>query len=139
MVIDENEIIQWILGASGCGKSTAIQLIERFYDYSHGSIVCLSIGFLFFLIFIFQKINSKDIRLMNVNKVRSQMALVSQEAVLFDISISDNIKYGDLTREISEEEVILAAQRANIHDFILTLPEVSQKPSGFFYIRLNFL
>jgi ATP-binding cassette subfamily B (MDR/TAP) protein 1 len=51
------------------------------------------------------------------------MALVSQETILFDISIRDNIKYGDLTREISEEEIILAAQRANIHDFILTLPE----------------
>jgi len=51
------------------------------------------------------------------------MALVSQEAILFDISIRDNIKYGDLTRDISEEEIILAAQRANIHDFVLTLPE----------------
>jgi ATP-binding cassette subfamily B (MDR/TAP) protein 1 len=61
---------------------------------------------------------------MNVNEVRSHMALVSQEAILFDSSIRDNIKYGDLTRDISEKEIILAAQRANIHDFIITLPEV---------------
>ncbi|CAF3992288.1 unnamed protein product, partial [Rotaria sordida] len=96
-----------LIGASGCGKSTAIQLIERFYDYSHGSII----------------MNSKDIRQMNIKEVRSKMALVSQEAILFDISIRDNIKYGDLTRNISDEEIIFAAQRANIHDFILSLPE----------------
>ncbi len=52
------------------------------------------------------------------------MALVSQEAVLFDISIRDNIKYGDLTRDVSEDEVILAARRANIHEFISSLDEV---------------
>ena len=51
------------------------------------------------------------------------MSLVSQDAVLFDISIGANIKYGDLTREISDEEMINAAQRANIHDFILKLPQ----------------
>ena len=61
---------------------------------------------------------------MNIKEVRSKMALVSQEAILFDISIRDNIKYGDLTRNISDEEIIFAAQRANIHDFILSLPEV---------------
>jgi ATP-binding cassette subfamily B (MDR/TAP) protein 1 len=64
---------------------------------------------------------------MNIKDLRSQMALVSQEAVLFDISIGDNIKYGDLTRDISDREIILAAQRANIHDFILTLPQVFKK------------
>ena len=61
---------------------------------------------------------------MNVKEVRSHMALVSQEANLFDLSIRDNIKYGDLTRDVSDEEIILAAQRANIHEFILTLTEV---------------
>ncbi|CAF4620594.1 unnamed protein product, partial [Rotaria sp. Silwood1] len=96
-----------LIGASGCGKSTAIQLIERFYDYSHGSII----------------MNSKDIRQMNIKELRAKMALVSQEAILFDVSIRDNIKYGDLTRNISDEEMILAAQRANIHDFIVRLPK----------------
>ncbi|CAF4459380.1 unnamed protein product [Rotaria socialis] len=96
-----------LIGASGCGKSTAIQLIERFYNYSNGSII----------------MNSQDIRKMNINKVRSNIALVSQEAVLFDASIRDNIKYGDLTRDISDEEIIRAAERANIHDFIHKLPE----------------
>jgi ABC-type multidrug transport system fused ATPase/permease subunit len=66
------------------------------------------------------------------------MALVSQEAVLFDISIRDNIKYGDLTRDISDEEIILAAKRSNIHDFILTLPEVQKLNVSFFkYLILN--
>ncbi|CAF4795138.1 unnamed protein product, partial [Rotaria magnacalcarata] len=61
---------------------------------------------------------------MNINEVRSKIALVSQEAILFDASIRDNIKYGDLTRDISDEEIIRAAERANIHDFIDKLPEV---------------
>ena len=52
------------------------------------------------------------------------MALVSQEADLFDRSIADNIKYGDVTRQVSDEEMFLAAQRAHIHDFILNLPDV---------------
>ncbi|CAF4606452.1 unnamed protein product, partial [Rotaria sp. Silwood2] len=102
------KMVKLIKGATGCGKSTAIQLIERFYDYSHGRII----------------MNSKDIRQMNIKEVRSQMALVSQEAILFDVSIRDNIKYGDLTRNISDEEIIFTAQRANIHNFILSLPEV---------------
>ena len=58
-----------------------------------------------------------------MKNIRSQMAFVSQDAVLFDMSIGENIKYGDLTREISDEEMINAAQRANIHDFILKLPQ----------------
>jgi ATP-binding cassette subfamily B (MDR/TAP) protein 1 len=58
---------------------------------------------------------------MDVNHVRSRMALVSQEATLFDGSIRDNIKYGDLTRDVSEEEIVLAAKRATIHDFISNL------------------
>ncbi len=76
------------------------------------------------ILMIIQKINSQDIRKMNINQVRSHMALVSQEATLFNISIGDNIKYGYLTRDVSEDEVILAARRANIHEFISSLDEV---------------
>lgn len=61
---------------------------------------------------------------MSIKEIRSKMALVSQDATLFDMSIRDNIKYGDLTRAIPDEEIILAAQRANIHEFIASLPEV---------------
>jgi ATP-binding cassette subfamily B (MDR/TAP) protein 1 len=84
------------------------------------------------ILMIIQKINSQDIRKMNINQVRSHMALVSQEATLFNISIRNNIKYGDLTRDVLEGEVILATRQANIHDFIHTLAEVGQKDIAFF-------
>ncbi len=61
---------------------------------------------------------------MNINQIRSHMALVSQEATFFNTSIRDNTKYGDLTRDVSEDEVILVAQRADINGFILSLEEV---------------
>jgi ATP-binding cassette subfamily B (MDR/TAP) protein 1 len=77
-----------------------------------------------FILMIIQKINSQDIREMNTNQIRSRMALVSQEATLFNISIRDNIQYGDLTRDVSEAEIVLAAKRANIHEFIIQLKEV---------------
>ena len=52
------------------------------------------------------------------------MGLVSQEPVLFDASIADNIRYGANHREVSDEEVEKAAKSANIHDFVMTLPQV---------------
>ena len=58
-----------------------------------------------------------------MKNIRSQIGLVSQDATLFDISIGENIKYGDLTRNVSDEEMIHAAKRANIHEFISTLPQ----------------
>ena len=57
--------------------------------------------------------------------VRSNIGVVSQEPVLFDRSIADNIRYGDNSREVSMGEVVAAAKTANIHDFVEGLPEVS--------------
>jgi ATP-binding cassette subfamily B (MDR/TAP) protein 1 len=76
------------------------------------------------ILIVIQKINSQDIGKMNINQIRSHMALVSQEATFFNTSIRDNTKYGDLTRDVSEDEVILVAQRADINGFILSLEEV---------------
>ncbi|ESO99813.1 hypothetical protein LOTGIDRAFT_201107 [Lottia gigantea] len=96
-----------LVGHSGCGKSTVIQLIQRFYDPLQGQI----------------KINSTDIRETNIQWLRSQIGIVSQEPMLFDLSIKDNIAYGDNSREIPMQEIIIAARNANIHTFIESLPQ----------------
>jgi ATP-binding cassette subfamily B (MDR/TAP) protein 1 len=98
-----------IVGASGCGKSTAIALLERFYDAESGSIL----------------IDGKDIRRLNINNYRSQLALVSQEPTLYQGTIRDNILLGSSSDGMgtSNEAVEEAARLANVLDFIKTLPE----------------
>jgi ATP-binding cassette subfamily B (MDR/TAP) protein 1 len=96
-----------LVGQSGCGKSTIIQLIQRFYNLEAGSL----------------EIEGHNIESLNVPYVRSKIGIVSQEPVLFDRSIADNIKYGDNSREVSMEEVIEAARKANIHSFVSSLPQ----------------
>ncbi|KAM7375230.1 hypothetical protein PAMA_014360 [Pampus argenteus] len=95
------------VGSSGCGKSTSVQLLERFYDPDHGRVL----------------IDGHDSNRVNVPFLRSKIGIVSQEPILFDCSIADNIKYGDNSREISTNEVISAAKKAQLHDFVMSLPE----------------
>ena len=66
-----------------------------------------------------------DVETLNVGFVRSQMGLVSQEPILFNCSIKDNIAYGDNSRTVSMDEIINAARSANIHNFITSLTDVS--------------
>lgn len=96
-----------LVGRSGCGKSTIVQLLERFYDYSSGEIL----------------FDGTDLQRLPTDWVRRQIALVSQEPTLFSYTIGDNIRYGDNTRKVPFEEVVRAAQVANIHEFIMSLPE----------------
>ncbi|KAM9307778.1 ATP-dependent translocase ABCB1 [Gastrophryne carolinensis] len=96
-----------LVGSSGCGKSTTVQLLERFYD-PHGGIV---------------SIDGSDVRSVNIQWLRAQMGIVSQEPMLFDCSIAENIAYGDNSREVPQEEIEQAAKEANIHNFIESLPE----------------
>ncbi|CAF4083840.1 unnamed protein product, partial [Adineta steineri] len=97
-----------IVRTSGCGKSTTIQLIERFYDANIGRLL----------------VDSKDVRSLNLQWYRSQIGIVSQEPVLFNMSIRENIAYGNNNRtEIPLDEIIEAAKNANIHDFIQQLPD----------------
>ena len=70
-------------------------------------------------------IDGKDVKELNIGWLRSQMAIVTQEPILFAVSLAENIAYGDNSREVSREEVITAAKNANIHAFIMTLPLVS--------------
>ncbi|XP_071520197.1 ATP-dependent translocase ABCB1-like [Panulirus ornatus] len=96
-----------LVGSSGCGKSTIISLLERFYDAKDGKV----------------NINGRDIQALNVGWVRRQLGLVSQEPVLFDRTIAENIAYGDNTRVVRQDEIVSAAKQANIHSFIESLPE----------------
>uniref|UniRef100_A0A8C4V954 Bile salt export pump n=1 Tax=Falco tinnunculus TaxID=100819 RepID=A0A8C4V954_FALTI len=95
------------VGSSGCGKSTSVQLLERFYDPETGSVL----------------IDGRDTKKINVQFLRSKIGIVSQEPVLFDCSIADNIKYGSNTKEATMEEVIEVAQKAQLHDFVMSLPD----------------
>ncbi|CAL1526271.1 unnamed protein product [Lymnaea stagnalis] len=95
-----------LVGSSGCGKSTSVQLIERFYDVETGSV----------------NLDDKDLKILNLQWLRAQIGIVSQEPILFDRSIAENIAYGDNSRVVSMDEIIRAARGANIHDFISSLP-----------------
>ena len=99
-----------LVGPSGCGKSTVVSLLERFYEP-------LTSGCL--------KLDQQDIRELNIRWLRQNIGIVSQEPVLFDMSIADNIRYGANFMEVSDVEVREAAKAANIHSFIETLPQVS--------------
>ena len=98
-----------LVGASGSGKSTILSLIGRMYDPLTGSVL----------------IDEHNVKSLNLKWLRSQIGIVSQEPVLFDASIAENIRYGALFRDVSDDEVISAAKSANIHSFIETLPQVS--------------
>tara|TARA_S200000501_G_scaffold130314_1_gene123164 strand:- start:6856 stop:8502 length:1647 start_codon:yes stop_codon:yes gene_type:complete len=93
-----------LVGPSGSGKSSILNLIPRFYDPDSGTV----------------KIDNQDIKNQTISSLRSSIALVSQEPILFDMSIHDNIRYG--RPEATKEEVIKAAQSAAAHDFITQLP-----------------
>jgi ATP-binding cassette subfamily B protein len=94
-----------ILGTTGSGKSTIINLIPRFYEVTEGSI----------------KIDNRDIREYLVKDLRKNIGIVSQETYLFNKSIAKNIAYGK--DDASEEEIVKVSKIANLHDFIVTLPK----------------
>jgi ABC-type multidrug transport system fused ATPase/permease subunit len=96
-----------LVGPSGCGKSTCMQLLLRYYDPEDGSVDL-------------DKTATTDYPL---SKIRAKLGLVSQEPILFDRTIAENIAYGDNERKIPMVEIIEAAKAANIHDFISKLPQ----------------
>ena len=97
-----------LVGPSGCGKSTIVSLFQRLYDASSGDL----------------SLDGTDVKLLDLKWLRSQIGVVSQEPTLFDLSIEENIRYGALFRDVSDDEVVEAAKQANIHNFITSLPEV---------------
>ncbi|KAJ7969541.1 ABC transporter B family protein [Quillaja saponaria] len=94
-----------LVGASGSGKSTAIALVQRFYDADAGVV----------------RIDGVDIKTLQLKWIRGKMGLVSQEHALFGTSIKDNIMFGKL--DATMDEVVAAAMAANAHNFIRQLPE----------------
>nr|XP_023021695.1 multidrug resistance protein 1B-like [Leptinotarsa decemlineata] len=96
-----------LVGQSGCGKSTIIQLIERFYDPSSGEV----------------KLDGNNLKSMKLESLRSHLGIVSQEPNLFNKTIAENIAYGDNSREADMNEIMQAARNANIHNFIVDLPK----------------
>ncbi|XP_070694481.1 bile salt export pump [Pempheris klunzingeri] len=102
------------VGTSGCGKSTSVQLLERFYDPDEGQVL----------------IDGRPTHTVNVPFLRSQIGIVSQEPVLFDCSIAENIQYGDNTRSVSMEEIVESAKKAYLHDFVMTLPDKYETQVG---------
>ncbi|KAL6034361.1 hypothetical protein STEG23_030529, partial [Scotinomys teguina] len=95
-----------LVGSSGCGKSTVVQLLERFYDPMAGTVF----------------LDGKEVKQLNVQWLRAHLGIVSQEPILFDCSIAENIAYGDNSRVVSQDEIVKAAKEANIHQFIDSLP-----------------
>ncbi|XP_039378224.1 ATP-binding cassette sub-family B member 5-like [Mauremys reevesii] len=104
--IERGQTVAFV-GSSGCGKSTSVQLLQRFYDPLTGQV-------------LFDGINAKHL---NIQWLRSQIGIVSQEPVLFDCSIAENIAYGDNSRNVPLDEIQEVAKAANIHSFIEELPE----------------
>ena len=94
-----------LVGPSGSGKTTICSLLPRFYDVTGGSI----------------QIDGKDIRSLSLESLRNNIGLVQQDVYLFCGSIKDNISYGKPGASI--KEIIDAAKKANIHDFIMSLPD----------------
>lgn len=102
--VREGEYIA-LVGTSGVGKSTLCSLIPRFYDVSEGCIM----------------IDGNDIRNFTIKSLRSNIGIVQQDVYLFTGSVMDNIRYGK--PDASEAEIVAAAQNANAHEFIMSLPE----------------
>jgi subfamily B ATP-binding cassette protein MsbA len=94
-----------LVGPSGAGKSTIFNLIPRFYDPTGGSVL----------------IDGQDLRSITQESLRSQLAIVPQETILFGGTIRENIQYGRL--DATEEELIAAARAANAHEFIMAFPK----------------
>lgn len=109
-----------LVGASGSGKSTAIALVQRFYDADDGAV----------------RIDGVDIRTLQLKWLRERMGLVSQEHALFGTTIKENIMFGKL--DATMDEVRGASMAANAHNFIRQLPEGYETKVGERYLSQHF-
>jgi subfamily B ATP-binding cassette protein MsbA len=108
-----------IVGSSGVGKTTLTMLIPRFYDVARGTIL----------------IDGVDIRHLRLQSLRAQIALVTQDVILFNDTVRNNIVYG--RTDVSDEEITEAARAALAHEFIMELPEGYDTLIGERGIRLS--
>jgi len=116
--VNKGDIVA-LVGPSGGGKTTICHLIPRFYPLSEGAI----------------KIDGKDISRLTLESLRKNIGIVQQDVFLFNGSIRDNILYGRL--DATEEEVIAAAKRANIHDYVMSLEKGYDTEIGERGVRLS--
>ncbi len=103
LAVRAGEVIA-IVGKNGCGKTTLLGLLPRFYDPDHGTVL----------------IDGFDVRTLNLRSLRTQISVVTQDTILFDDTIYNNIAYGN--RRARREDVEAAAKQAFAHDFIVRLP-----------------
>jgi subfamily B ATP-binding cassette protein MsbA len=94
-----------IVGVSGAGKSTLVDLIPRFYEVTEGTIL----------------VDRMDIRDVTIASLRAQIGMVTQQTILFNDTVRNNIAYGDIRK--NDEEIVAAAKAANAHDFILKMDQ----------------
>jgi subfamily B ATP-binding cassette protein MsbA len=102
--IRAGEVVAFV-GMSGGGKTTLVNLIPRFYDVKEGQIL----------------IDGHDIRHVTIESLRRQIGIVTQQTILFNDTVRNNIAYGSI--EKSDEDIIKAARAANAHDFVMNLPD----------------
>lgn len=112
-----------LVGPSGAGKTTVFELLQRFYDPQHGQ-VCIGDG-----------TAVTDIKQVDVQSLRQQIAVVSQEPTLFSGDVMYNIRYGRL--QATDEEVMAAAKAAHAHEFIQQLPDTYHSDLGEQGVRLS--
>ena len=101
-----------LMGESGCGKTTTMHLLLRFYDPNEGVI----------------RVNGRDLRDYTLESLRRGISMMQQDTFLFNDSLTENIRLGK--PEATEEEIVAAAKRASIHDLIMTLPEKYETRAG---------
>jgi subfamily B ATP-binding cassette protein MsbA len=116
--IDAGQVVA-LVGMSGAGKTTLINLLPRFYEVTEGAIL----------------IDGVDVRDVTLASLRSQIAIVTQQTILFNDTIRNNIAYGEIRK--SNEEIIAAAKAANAYDFIMKLPKQFETNVGEQGIRLS--
>ncbi|NLH98633.1 MAG: ABC transporter ATP-binding protein [Chthonomonadales bacterium] len=104
LAVEPGEVIA-IVGPSGAGKTTMVNLIARFYDVTDGSVL----------------IDGIDVRQIRLESIRRQIGYVTQESLLFSVTIKENIAYGN--HDATDEEIERAARNADLHDFIVSLPD----------------
>ena len=108
----EQNKIYGVVGQSGCGKSTMIKLLMRFWKTDKGTV----------------SVSGKDVEEINTSNLRDMESYMTQETQLFKDTIANNVRIGKLSA--TDEEVVTACKKASIHDFIMTLPEGYNTPVG---------